>query len=69
MTTTVVSILQQSNNIANWHEMRVAQYEASIHAKDQPQLALGPMTAGWNANLFWTQSYLYQVDAMLMMCW
>ncbi|KAG9854753.1 oligopeptide transporter-like protein, partial [Aureobasidium melanogenum] len=67
--TTIVSIIQQCNYIANWHDLRVQQYEQSIIVKGNPALALGPLSRGFNAVLFWTILYFYNVDSITMLFW
>ncbi|KEQ99958.1 hypothetical protein AUEXF2481DRAFT_206359 [Aureobasidium subglaciale EXF-2481] len=67
--TTIVSIIQQCNYIANWHDLRVQQYEQSITVKGNPALALGPLSKGFNAVLFWTILYFYNVDSVTMLFW
>ncbi|KAH0334252.1 oligopeptide transporter-like protein, partial [Aureobasidium melanogenum] len=65
----VVSIIQQCNYIANWHDLRIQQYEQSIIVKGNPALALGPLSRGFNAVLFWTILYFYNVDSITMLFW
>ncbi|THY31744.1 hypothetical protein D6D00_02094 [Aureobasidium pullulans] len=67
--TTIVSIVQQCNYIANWHDLRIQQYEQSIIVKGNPALALGPLSRGFNAVLFWTILYFYNVDSVTMLFW
>ncbi|KAI4730443.1 hypothetical protein E4T49_01755 [Aureobasidium sp. EXF-10728] len=67
--TTITSIIQQCNYIANWHDLRVQQYEQSIIVKGNPALALGPLSRGFNAVLFWTILYFYNVDSVTMLFW
>lgn len=67
--TTVVSIIQQCNYMANWHDLRVQQYEQSVIVKGNPALALGPLSRGFNAVLFWTILYFYNVDSITMLFW
>jgi hypothetical protein len=67
--TTIVSIIQQCNYMANWHDLRIQQYEQSIIAKGNPALALGPLSRGFNAVLFWTILYFYNVDSITMLFW
>ncbi|KAG9755396.1 hypothetical protein KCU73_g5436, partial [Aureobasidium melanogenum] len=67
--TTIVSIIQQCNYIANWHDLRIQQYEQSIIVKGNPALALGPLSRGFNAVLFWTILYFYNVDSITMLFW
>ncbi|KAG9789075.1 oligopeptide transporter-like protein, partial [Aureobasidium melanogenum] len=61
--------LQQCNYIANWHDLRIQQYEQSIIVKGNPALALGPLSRGFNAVLFWTILYFYNVDSITMLFW
>lgn len=67
--TTIVSIIQQCNYIANWHDLRIQQYEQSLIVKGNPALALGPLSRGFNAVLFWTILYFYNVDSITMLFW
>ena len=67
--TTIVSIIQQCNYIANWHDLRIQQYEQSVIVKGNPALALGPLSRGFNAVLFWTILYFYNVDSITMLFW
>ena len=67
--TTIVSIIQQCNYMANWHDLRIQQYEQSIIVKGNPALALGPLSRGFNAVLFWTILYFYNVDSITMLFW
>lgn len=67
--TAIVAVIQQCYNIANWRNLRIAQYEASVAAYKNPDLALGPLSTGFSAGLFWTQLYLYNVDGLLIMFW
>lgn len=67
--TTVVSIIQQCNYIANWHTLRVEQYEQSVIIRGNPALALGPLSRGFNAVLFWIILYFYNVDSVTMLFW
>lgn len=67
--TAVVGILEQSDHIANWHDGCIASYEASVKAHHNPALALGPLSSGFSAGLWWTQMYLYNVDALLILFW
>jgi hypothetical protein len=67
--TTIVSIIQHCNYMANWHDLRIQQYEQSIIVKGNPALALGPLSRGFNAVLFWTILYFYNVDSITMLFW
>jgi hypothetical protein len=55
--------------MANWHDLRIQQYEQSIIVKGNPALALGPLSRGFNAVLFWTILYFYNVDSITMLFW
>lgn len=67
--TAVVGIIQQSDHIANWHDRCIESYEASVEAHHNPALALGAFSSGFSAGLWWTQMYLYNVDALLILFW
>jgi hypothetical protein len=55
--------------MVNWHDLRIQQYEQSIIVKGNPALALGPLSRGFNAVLFWTILYFYNVDSITMLFW
>lgn len=67
--TAFVAVIQQVNNIIHWHDLRIAKYEASIASYENPALALGPMSYGFNAGLFWTELYLFNVVGLLVLFW
>lgn len=66
---TIVNLIQQSNYLAHWHELRVQRHEVSLAAYNNPALALGPLSRGFNEVLFWVVLYFYNVDSMLIMFW
>jgi len=47
----------------------IARYEASIIAYEYPQLSLGPLNTGFEAFLYWTLFYIYNVEALLFLFW
>ncbi|GAB7349231.1 hypothetical protein MBLNU459_g8394t1 [Dothideomycetes sp. NU459] len=61
--------MQQCNNLANWYQLRRDFIDASRAAKLNPSLALGALSVGFNAALYWIEYYLYGVDALLLMFW
>jgi len=66
---TIFNIIEHVYYLANWHELRIAQYETTIAIYNKPGLAVGPLSRGTNAVLFWIVLCLYNVDAMLLLFW
>ena len=67
--TAIASLVQQCECIVRWHALRIDQYKVLIVVHESPALALGPLSTGFTAGLFWIQLYLYNVDALLVFFW
>lgn len=66
---TLASIIQQINTIANWNDVKTAQYKNVVENVGRPELNITGASTGLDLVLFYIQYYSYNVDALLVVFW